>query len=315
MSQRLVSIAVEWDNIRLAEADRSVRMLAQLNAQARAIDAPVEVIVCYNDREIDAKALCSVLQQRLTVPWKLEATGGCEYYELKNRAARVSTGDLLVFVDSDVIPEDGWLSALLSRFDDPAVSVACGSTYIEPDSLYAKAFALFWFFPLRPGRDDVDSVRYFFANDVAFRRATFERYPFLPLAGTSRGSCLLLSERLRANGIHIWRNSAARVSHPAPNGIRHFVRRALAQGRDALLLDRLEPGTPPERTSGSSGKRLMRNLAHSTRQIARRRHQVGVPLWQVPAVALLATSYYSLFFLGEVATIARPGWMVRHFRI
>jgi hypothetical protein len=59
----------------------------------------------------------------------------------------------------------------------------------------------------------------------------------------------------------------------------------------------------------------MRNLAHSTRQIARSRRQAGVPLWQVPVVALLATSYYALFFLGELATIARPGWMVRHFRI
>jgi hypothetical protein len=92
VSRRLVSIAVEWDNVRLAEADRSLRMLAQLNAQARAIDAPVEVIVCHNEREIDANALCSVLRQRLTVPWKLEATGGCEYYELKNRAQHRRTG-------------------------------------------------------------------------------------------------------------------------------------------------------------------------------------------------------------------------------
>jgi len=44
----------------------------------------------------------------------------------RNRAARESTSDILVFVDDDAVPEPGWLEPLLAEFVDPAVALAAG---------------------------------------------------------------------------------------------------------------------------------------------------------------------------------------------
>jgi Glycosyl transferase family 2 len=309
-----VSIALEWDNIRLSEADRSRRLLAQLDAQAGDIGAQVDVIVCYNDDEVDGHELEHLLQRHLTIPWKLAAARGCEYYELKNRAASLSKGDPVVFVDSDVIPEPEWLAELLACFDDPAVEVACGSTFIDPESLSGKAFALFWFFPLRQVRREISQVPLFYANNVAFRRRTFERFPFPHIVDASRGSCLLLAERLRTAGIAIWRNSAARASHPPPSGLAHFVTRAVAQGRDRYLRERSGPRGWLDATAGSA-VRFARHLARSARDIASGYRETGVAMWQLPVIALIAAAYYGLFFCGELAAALCREWMTRHFRI
>ena len=313
MTHTPVTIVVEWDNARLSEADRSIRLLEQLDLQVRALGRPAEIIVCYDGTELDRVALAELVRRHLAVPWRLEASRG-EYYALKNYAASLSTGDPIVFVDSDVVPESGWLVHLLSCFDDPDVEVACGSTYIDPATLLGKAFALFWFYPLRPRRGERARTMRFYANNVAFRRRTFERFPF-PLAGqASRGSCLALATQLADAGIPIWSNSAARMSHPPPNGLHHFIVRALAQGRDRFLRER-----PRSRSRLGAllaiGARLARNLARSAREIGSGYRRVGVPLWQLPAIAVIATAYYGLFFCGEVATILRGEWMARNFRI
>jgi Glycosyl transferase family 2 len=109
-----------------------------------------------------------LLQRHLTIQWKLAAARGCEYYELKTRAASLSKGDPVVFVDSDVIPEPEWLAELLACFDDPVVEVACGSTFIDPESLSGKAFALFCSFR---------SVRYA-EKSAGCRSSTPTTWPF-----------------------------------------------------------------------------------------------------------------------------------------
>ena len=57
----------------------------------------------------------------------------------------------------------------------------------------------------------------------------------------------------------------------------------------------------------TQGAYVARNLAAAAAE--------GVPLWQLPAVAVMATTYYGRFFCGEVATILRGEWMARNFRI
>jgi cellulose synthase/poly-beta-1,6-N-acetylglucosamine synthase-like glycosyltransferase len=144
------------------------RLLAQLDAQAGDVGARVDVTVCYNDDEVDGHELEHLLQRHLTIQWKLAAARGCEYYELKTRAASLSKGDPVAFVDSDVIPEPEWLAELLACFDDPAVEVACGSTFIDPESLSGKAFALFCSFR---------SVRYA-EKSAGCRSSTPTTWPF-----------------------------------------------------------------------------------------------------------------------------------------
>ncbi|WP_292065209.1 glycosyltransferase family 2 protein [Mesorhizobium sp.] len=41
------------------------------------------------------------------------------YYQLKNNGVRLSEGDVVVFMDSDTVPERNWLSNLLAPFEVP----------------------------------------------------------------------------------------------------------------------------------------------------------------------------------------------------
>ena len=320
-----VSVVMEWENILLAEAERSRAMLRQLTKEARAavehgvVRGPIELLVCYDAGELDGSALAADLATELessgeTLEHRTVPIDGGEYYELKNAGARETNGDVIVFLDSDVIPEPGWLANLIEPFADEAVGVVAGNSYLEPRGFYGKTFALAWFFPLRSPDAHVEPARTFFANNVAFRSEIFERFPFPTLDDASRGSCWRLAQILTANGIEMVRSTGAQVSHPAPNGLRHFVARGLAQGRDRLLEERAW-GSRRTRSPLGTASRLTRDLRRSTRSVTHDFERVGLSRQSVPAALALSTSYYLLCTLGEIATMLSPGAMTRHFRI
>jgi hypothetical protein len=313
MTARTVSIVVEWSNAHRAEMARAERLLEALDCQIRALDRAVEVLVCVDDTVVDVQAVQSLLARHLGASWRILLLPGHEYYRLKNAGAAASTGEIVVFVDSDVIPADRWLAELLRGLDDETVSAVCGATYIGPASLYAKAFSLFWFFPAAPAAHAIAPAATFFANNVAFRRDVFLRHLF-PIDETSRGACLDVAASLAAAGQRLVSNTAAQATHPPPNGGRHFVIRALVQGRDRLLRERRIAGGWRGSVLGS-GLRFGGNLRASAARIARERRRANVALWQVPAVAAIAGTYYSLYFCGEVATGLFPARMIKSLRI
>jgi Glycosyl transferase family 2 len=319
-----VSVVVEWENILLAKAERSRAMLRQLVQEAKevvergAVRGPIELLVCFDAGAVDGPALAADLASELdghdALAWRLVPVDAGEYYELKNAGATETAGDVIVFLDSDVIPEPGWLSSLIEPFADESIGVVAGNSYLEPQGFYGKTFALAWFFPLRATEARVEPARKFFANNVAFRREVFERFPFPTLDDASRGSCWRLAQILTANGVTMVRSTGAQVSHPAPNGYRHFLARGLAQGRDRLLEERAW-GSRRTRSPLGTASRLKRDLKRSTTAITRDFKQVGLNGRAVPAALGLSTSYYLLCTLGEVATMVSPSAMARHFRI
>jgi hypothetical protein len=240
----------------------------------------------------------------------LEAPG-LAYYEQKNFGASFASSELVVFLDSDVVPEDGWLAALLDALRDPEVGVVCGNTYIELDSLYDKAFAAFWFFPLRDRRDGVAASPHFFANNVAFRREIIARHPF-PDLSSFRGQCKALTRTLEAQGIGIRIQRAARVSHPPPNGLRHFVVRAICEGHDEIVHGR-------QRNAGSRlaavGYRFVRDTTRAAGRLIRHRRAVGLGLPGVAAALGIASAYYALKTLGGLVSAVSPGLIRRNFSI
>lgn len=322
---RTVSLVLEWENILLARASRAQRLLEVLPEEVEVAiaggvaTAPVEVIVPFDADEFGDSTLVSDLEQALAgtgsaIRLRTIAARSGDYYELKNEGAREAQGELLVFLDSDVIPEPGWLVNLLRPFEDGAVGVVAGYTYLEPVGLYGKAFALSWIFPLRATSTTVRPARKFWANNVAFRRSVFERFGFPALDGSSRDSCWLLANRLTESGVQMVQTTGAQVQHPAPNGLRHFLVRGVAQGRDRLLSER----ALGSRRSGSAlgtARRLGRDLGRSTSSILRNSDRVGLGRSGVPAAIGISTSYYLLCTLGEVATMVSPRYMSRHFKI
>jgi len=118
----LATIVIEWENIQLAEADRCSTMLAELMRQIDAYPADAagnpaqfEVLLVFDEQkmtEADVREFCRqcIPNAARQATLRYVASPGLGYYEQKNLGAREAQGSIVVFLDSDVIPESGWLS-------------------------------------------------------------------------------------------------------------------------------------------------------------------------------------------------------------
>lgn len=322
-----VSIIIEWENVRLAELDRCRDMLRRLGEQTLELASlliscdttpPVEVIILFNRTEVDEAEVRHIVTSCIEVgnsnaTFRLIPVDDLTYYEQKNFGALQAEGDLIVFLDSDVIPEDGWLVNLVEPFRSPAVSVVGGNCYIDPDTIVAKAFALFWFFPLREDQGRLLEKSYFFANNVAFRSNTFKQFTFPASRDVSRGACVQLADALRRANVTIYRNTNAQVSHPAPNGLKHFVFRGIAEGRDRWI--QLRSAGTYNTKCVHAFQRFLKTLADDFHRIAKHRHQVGVSTIGTAVVAGIAGTYRATCLLGELLTCVGPNYMKSHFHV
>jgi hypothetical protein len=316
-----VSIILEWENALLSEMDRAREMLRQVRQQVMQQNLDFEMVVLFNPEQIDRSLLENELKTGLDdearLPYRIEPAQGLHYYDLKNYGAKIAAADIIVFVDSDVIPEEGWLSSLLQPLlEDPSLNVVAGTSYIDPVDFTGKAFALSWLFPLRSKHSYTDrKAKSFHANNLALRKDYFLNNPFPEMPhGMTRGACGMLAARMRSQGQVICRQHAAKVSHPPPNGLSHTLVRAIAEGRD---------GAFKERTSGNRVAWFFKVVRKFVRKIFNRavfrvirdRGEVGLPLWQVPFAVLLMLGYYLLALVGGIMTVIMPGYMSRGFRI
>jgi hypothetical protein len=315
-----LSIIVEWENVLFSRDERCFRMLEQLRKQLGEVGRTAEVIVLYNPKQLDGTLVESALLTHFGV--NAPAILRCEpvrkhYYGMKNEGAARARGEIVIFIDSDVVPEDGWLEALTRPFfDNSRVRVVAGHTYLSHETFIEKAFALGWFFPLRDGGDSLYAGNsHFYANNVAFRRATFLkfRFPKMP-RGVRRGSCAQLAQRLTRHRIPIWTQTAARTHHPPPSGLRHYVIRAFAHGRDNVLGWK-SAGLATGRMLHESLKWTRHRLKRMNERIREGRDQVGLPAWQAPLAYAVMLAFYGLALAGHIITIAFPRFASRHWKI
>lgn len=311
-----ISVIVEWENVLLAEMTRCTRMLEQLGRQAAASTRSVEVLVMFNPEQVDGATVEAAVARHLPAA-RVETGPGLHYYQLKNLGFSRARGRVIVFLDSDVIPEDSWFEALTEPFwSRPDIQVLAGTTYLDPHDLTSRAFALGWFFPLRSTGSGLETGdKPFFANNVAFRHAILATHPFPDMAaGMTRGACGRLKEALRGHGIAIWSSQAARTSHPAPKGLAHFLARGFAEGRDSAMQCE-QRGIPTWR----NGLRTVRKVFSNTRRMVVRtlRHgrRIGLPAWQFPLAVGLMAVFYLEACLGAWAYVLAPRRAARWWRI
>ncbi len=172
----------------------------------------------------------------------VEVSSEAGYYAAKNEGFKASSGEIVVFADSDCLPESSWLESLLSPFEDGAQVVA-GRTCYRSDLLGIAATTIdFLYFepPQAPG-----TTLNFYANNVAFAREVFGARLF-PKASMYRGHCQKLGMQLTEDGISIRFAPSARTVHRFPDHWTEFLQLRLLRGRDlgALappLVDRYAP--------------------------------------------------------------------------
>ncbi|HEX6979866.1 MAG TPA: glycosyltransferase [Alphaproteobacteria bacterium] len=309
------AVVLEWDNARQSELARAHAMLRALRLQLegvrRRVPAPPQVLLLYDRNDVPATVIERSLVEHFGPPGeccelRVEPVDGLKYYELKNVGATRTSGEIVVFLDSDTIPEPDWLQNILESFSEPDCAVVTGQTYMSTHSVYSRAFSLFWFFGLRSDRTDLAIEQGIFANNVAYRREIFERYPF-PSGGLYRGQCVRQTDALRKDGIRIYRQYRAAVSHPPPVGVLGFIVRALWEGHDEVILRGRER---PITLRGAFW--LYRHvLVRTYRRVVQDYRRAGLgPAGAMFAFAL-GSAYCTVKLIGSALTLTRPSLLER----
>jgi hypothetical protein len=219
---------------------------AQLAALVPQFAADDEVIVTHAFLTDDECIQLGGAQIRfLRVP----ATAG--FYDHKNRGFASSCGDIVCFLDGDTAPCPTWLAELTGPIARGEALVTGGFTgYPGP---LAELGNLFDFPHFHAGRgsppagssaewrcgsidDAAQTVRHFWANNVAFARAVFTAHPFPVITPMFHGQCQVLALQLREAGIAILGTPRARVSHGWPVSALDWLHVRLLRGADTRSL-------------------------------------------------------------------------------
>ena len=227
----MISVMLEtWNLVRDPDAALST-LRRQLRAMATQLPVEdVELIITHAGLPATDRAqLAHEYARPLT--W-LEVPAAAGFYEHKNRGFGASRGEIVVFLDGDTEPNPGWLAALTAPIARGEALVVAGHTGY-PGAL-AELGNLFDFPHFAAGA--ADTVRHFWANNVAFARAVFATYSFPVIAPMFHGQCQVLALQLRAAGIAIRNAPAARVTHGWPVSARDWLEVRLLRGADARSL-------------------------------------------------------------------------------
>ena len=320
-----VSVVVEWENALLSDEARVPLLFSALIREIGMLDEPIELLVMYNPDVVDGGALGRLLAENALenangVTLRLLSVSGQHYYDLKNKGVLAAAGEIVVFADSDVEPEPNWLRSLVAHLDaNPDIGMVGGWTYIKPAGPVGKAFSAGWFFPLRP-RDGtlVESpARFLWSNNCAYRRNSFLAHPYRASRfNETRGACGRQLVEMNTHGVTTANLSSAVVSHPAPNGVKHFVRRALAEGRDRSVDLLLADGTLSRRRSFA---RLARFAARKVKQTLHNsvfeRQRLDASLIEAPILVSIMATYYALLLCGALRTLVSPDSARNKWRI
>ncbi len=315
-----VSIVVEWENALTADDVRPRCALAELARQTAALAERCEVLFLHNPAQVSRDEIAAVVAPYLRenrTAWRIEAAPGLHYYDLKNAGARRARGAIVVFTDSDIVVEPGWLAAITAPFAQaPEITLVAGNTYLDTTTLAGKAMAEGWIFPPRSNSDALTTTSFFLANNVALRRDFLLAHPFPPMpAGATRGACVVLTRQLHAEGVTIWLASGARANHPAPKNLKRVLIRALAEGRDWALNGGLTPGSAALGHGLRYAAKTPRDIAHMIRATRAAGARIGLTGPQAALTALLQCAYCALRPIGAFAAILWPAYARQAWRI
>lgn len=314
-----VSLVVEWEHVSMGESERPLAMFREVKSQVAALDKRVEVIVTYDPDATDLTEMEAILdaaglRDAPGLDVRLEGAAGHRYYALKNVGAERSRGDIIVLMDSDVIPADDWLARLLEPFQDESIQVVSGQIHVGPtDTTYRKTFALMWMFPIeQPNTEPPVYGGGYHANNVAFRREVFLRHPFRPGVRTSPNTEQV--DAIKKAGVTVVRTPRARLVHPAPGDFADMRRYAFSSG-----YDRAAPRSRgwPRRLLWILGSPLPLGLdikRYTQKIMAKDRTRVvGLRAAEIPVALAIAYFYALLRWAGFVLTMLAPGVIPRRY--
>jgi hypothetical protein len=296
-----LSVVIEFENAGRIGCDRAGHMLAQLHRQLAGLPEGLideaEILFVHRPGQVDEAWLRGAAESLGRWPGKLRylPSSAAGYYEQKNEGAARAAGDIILFVDSDVVPEDGWLEALIEPLATGAAGIVAGATSVERRGLYSTAMALGWIFPMPPPDQSLRRAPLFYANNVAFRRELIEAMRF-PEADQYRVQVGAVHRALAERGHPIWMSGRAAVLHPPPEGVAGFVTRALWCGYDSSTL------LPRAKAPLAFAAEAVRAL----RRVARDRRRAGLGAAATVGALGVIGAYHAIRLLGFAGGLLAP---------
>ena len=320
-----ISIIIEWENVFLADQRKIPALFSTLRREIDALGEQVEMIVMFDPVLAGKEELNRLFRGEFPddpdlVGLQFHEATGKHYYDFKNEGVLKALGEIVVFVDSDIEPEPGWLINMVGYLDDhQEVGVVGGYTYVIPTGIVSKAFSFGWFFPLRPEDGNIlkSPADFLWSNNSAYRRNVLLAHPYRTSPyNETRGACSRQFKEMKANGVKTANISSAVVGHPAPNGLRHFVTRALAEGRDYAVGRLLEGG---ERNRLRHTRSLVRTAVAKVKRTSsnsiRESARGNSTLVESPILVAIMAAYYAIFMAGALRTLISPGSVKDKWRI
>ena len=225
--------------------DHADDLAALLDALETAGDLPAEVIVV-DDGSSAPEAVTRAVGGRATVV-RRDRPGGPA--AARNAGWSIASGALVVFVDADVLPTDGWLTTVLAHFADPAVAAVAprvrgrrtGDSVLDRYEEHRSPLDL----GPRPARVAPRTrVAYVPTAAIAYRRSVLEA-----LGGFDEdlhvGEDVDLVWRVVGAGHTVRYEPAALVTHRNRPSWTAFLRQRARYGSSAAALDRRHPGLVP----------------------------------------------------------------------
>jgi len=314
MDKTSYSVILEGVNLRPGDVQTLEKCLESLRDQGEALAGAREVVLM-EAGHISDEAWARVAH---IYPWleRKRIPSSTGYYEAKTAGLDQTTGDIVVFADSDNVYKPQWLESLLAPFQGPRVEIVTGETAVDLVDLIGFAYAVGFYFPRFSSETGMRTVETYFSNNVAFRRSCLQRMPIPAGLPLYRGNEYLHSLTLRGEGVTIWKTPRARAVHGSPASLGEISERFLHRGADrvALLrrpeepLRRLQrPDTLPSYLAGL-GRIALENAAEPFQRLASILREDPSTLKYVPAGIPLVLWLNALSVVGSVIETAKPGW-------
>ena len=307
------SIIVETENLASADLGGLCNSLDAIAAQDIPPTCAQEVLILESG-DVPPDLLNQLL---VKYPWLSIRTvsADMDYYAAKMKGVAMTTGEIIVFADSDCIYETNWLRSLLTPFaQNPEMQAIAGETRTSARGAYGLGISLTYIFPPFSHRKDLHPTRFYFFNNVAFRRSLLLTHPLPTDLPIYRGNCVVHAHTLTQQAITIWRQPIAHAVHAAPNGLAHFFWRFILLGYDALLIYRLR------RANGQVSKMAARPLEdlfigfaltamrvkESVVRLFKLLQEKPSHLLNLPVAAVIALTSIALFLVGVAIAYLRP---------
>jgi GT2 family glycosyltransferase len=215
----------------------------------------------------------------------------------RNTGIEVALGDIVVFVDDDAEPAQGWLEAILTGFQGEETLVVGGHAVAAWESGQPAWFPdeYLWVVGCSyRGQRTSGRIRNPIGCNMAFRRAVFEtvggfdssvgRMGTIPLGAEETELCARLHRSVPGAGIAILEDAVVRHAVPASRGrIGYFIRRCYYEGISKAVLQRLVDGS----ALAPEGDYVLRTLTGGTAGRLVRALRLDRPATQLRQIAVL----------------------------